>query len=78
LPVKIDGKQFHEYVFETGKMIHMLEAKGIVTDVTDEQVMLAKYSGESVKDFRDECARAFYTGNWETIRKKIIKVNNAQ
>ena len=76
LPVKISGKSFSEYIQETGKMIFALEEEGILTDITDEQALLAKYSGMSPLDFRNTCREIFYTGNAEKMHDIVDRVNS--
>jgi len=75
LPVKIDGKSFFEYIGDTGKMIYALESRGILSDVTDEQSLLAKRAGMTPREFRDESQRIFYTGNANRMQEIVEKVN---
>ncbi len=74
--VRIDGKSFFEYVGETGKMIYALESRGILTDITDEQALLAKRAGISPRELRDLSQRIFYTGDWKRMQDIIEKVND--
>lgn len=78
LPVKIDGKGFFQYIQETGKMIYLLEKNGILTDITDEQALLAKHAGLSPREFRDEAIRIFYVGDWKRMKEIIYKVNEGK
>jgi radical SAM superfamily enzyme YgiQ (UPF0313 family) len=75
MPVQISGKNFHEYISETGKMIYALESNGILTDVTDEQALLAHSVGMTPRDFRTANQRIFYTGAWREMQDQIQKVN---
>jgi hypothetical protein len=75
MPLQISGKCFYEYIAETGRMISALETRGILTDVTDEQALLAKCAGMRPREFRELNKRIFYVGAWREMQKIIERVN---
>jgi len=78
ISVKIDGKSFSEYLDDTITMVLELESRGILSDVTDEQALLAKHAGLTPQQFRDDCTKALYTADSNSIKNLIAVVNGVQ
>jgi len=75
-PYKINGKNFKEFSSQTEKMTNNLEENGLLTAVSDDLALLAKYAGKSPRQFRDENRVLFLSGNEKAIRKEVIDINN--
>ncbi|HIE44158.1 MAG TPA: B12-binding domain-containing radical SAM protein [Candidatus Omnitrophica bacterium] len=75
LPYRINGKKHREFSSQTEKMIDMLEKNGLLTAISDDLALLAKYAEMSPREFRDKNRIFFLTGNEEMIRQEISKIN---
>ena len=76
LPYRINGKKFTEFSSQTEKMTNELEKNGLLTGVSDDLALLAKYAGMSPKQFRDENRVLFLSGDGQAIRKEVVKINS--
>ena len=75
LPYKINGKDFRDYVGEYEQFAKALEKEGLLTVLTDEMALLAKYAGVTPRELRDLNRLQFLTGDYETIKKLVEKIN---
>ena len=71
----LNGKSFKEITKETGKFIRLLEKNRILTQVTSETALIARYAKMSSRDFRDKARKYLSSGNYENIRELVSKVN---
>ena len=76
LPYKVNGKSFREFSAQTESMISQLEKNQLLTAVSDDMALLAKYSQMSPKQFRDENRILFLSGNEKAIREQVSRMND--
>ena len=76
LPYKVNGKNFKEFSAQTGKMTDNLEKNGLLTAISDDLALLAKYAEMSPRQFRDKNRVLFLSGDEKAIRKEVIDINN--
>lgn len=74
-PYKINGKKFKDYAKDAENFVKELERNKIVTGISDEMFLLAKYAEFTPKEFRDFNRICFLTGNSEGIEEEIAKIN---
>ena len=72
---KIDGKKFKKFSRETMRMIKDIEEIGILTGISDDQFLMAAFSGITPEEFRDKNREYFFTGDHEKIGEMIEKIN---
>jgi len=72
---KINNKTDKELVRETGLFAQTLEKNGILTQVTSDTALIAKYAGMQPMEFRDKSRKYFSTGNHREIKKIITRIN---
>ncbi len=75
LPYKVNGKSFRDFSRETEDFVKRLEHNGILTAVSDDLALLAKYAHLSPREYRDQNRLNFLTGNLENIQKQIEEIN---
>ena len=75
LPYKVNGKNFRDFSRETEDFVKRLEHNGILTAVSDDLALLAKYAHLSPREYRDQNRLNFLTGNLENIQKQIEEIN---
>ena len=80
LPYTIDGKSFNQFVLETFKLILMLEKNGILTAISDDQALMAKYAGfqGKEKEFRELARLWFMAGDTAAISAMVERINTNQ
>jgi radical SAM superfamily enzyme YgiQ (UPF0313 family) len=80
LPYTIDGKPFMQFAFETFKLISVLEKNGILTAISDDQALMAKYAGYQNKEteFRERVRQWFLTGDAVSINTMVETINRNQ
>jgi len=71
----LNGKSFKDITRETGNFIHLLEKNGILTQVTSETALIARYARMSARDLRDRERKYLSTGDYERIVEIVSKVN---
>jgi len=76
IPYKINGKEFKEYMRESNEFALELEKSGILMHMTDEMIVMAKYSGMPVKDFRDKSRHYLSLGDYTNLRSLINTINS--
>lgn len=76
IPYKINGKEFKEYMKESSDFALGLEKAGILMHMTDEMLVMAKYSGMQVKDFRDKSRHALSVGDYKNLSSMISVINS--
>lgn len=72
---KIDGKRFKKFAKETMRMIKDIENIGVLTDISDDQFLMAAFAGMTPKEFRDKNREYFFTGDYEKIAETVAKIN---
>ena len=72
---KINGKTDKQIVQETSLFAQILEKYGILTQVTSDTALIAKYAGMEPREFRNRSREYFLVGNYEEIKKIIRRVN---
>ena len=77
MPYTIDGKPFHQFAFETFKLISALEKNGILTAISDDQALMAKYAGFEGREtqFRELARQWFLSGDAEQIGSIVKTIN---
>jgi len=75
-PYFIGDKPFRTYMKELTKFENEIEKLGILTTISDEMVLLAKYSGMSSRKFRDEYRNLILAGQVDDIQDKFVKELN--
>jgi len=71
----LNGKSFNEITKETGNFIRLLEKNRILTQVTSETALIAKYARMSPRDFRDKTRKYLSSGDYKSIGELVSKVN---
>ncbi len=80
LPYTVDGKPFKQFALETFKLISVLEKNGILTAISDDQALMAKYAGFQgrEKEFRELARQWFMAGDTESISTIVEGINRNQ
>lgn len=80
LPYTIDGKPFEKFALETFRLISILERNGILTAISDDQALMAKYAGYRgrEKEFRELARKWFMAGETEAIAEMVERINSNQ
>ena len=73
----INGKTDAQVFLEASDFSRRLEMNGILTQVTVDTALIAKYAGVPSVAFRDRNSEYFMTGNHDAIEKEIIAINAA-
>ncbi|NIM02934.1 radical SAM protein [bacterium] len=71
----LNGKSFKEITKETGNFICLLEKSKILTQVTSETALIAKYATMSPRDFRDKARKYLFSGDHRSIEELVSKIN---
>lgn len=74
---KLNGKNFPEITAETTAFVRALEGKGLLTQVTDEVLLMAEYSGLGFRDFRNRWNESLYCGEHSEIQQLTGLINNS-
>jgi radical SAM superfamily enzyme YgiQ (UPF0313 family) len=79
LPFSMNGRNFRAIRSEAARFAWQLEAKGILTSVSDDLALMAKLAGYEGKerDFRNLTQAAFFCGDVDRIREVVATVNKA-
>lgn len=72
---KLNGKSFEQITRETGDFKRSLEKNGILTDVTSETAVIARYAKMSPRDFRDKTRKYLSAGDYESIAELVSRIN---
>ena len=54
LPYKLNGMEFREFTRQTGLFVAALEEEGILTNVPDDNLLMAAVVGIAPRQFRDQ------------------------
>lgn len=73
---KLNGKNFAETTKETTAFVRAVEQKGLLTQVTDEVLLMAELSGMEPRRFRDEWNSALSNGDCSMVERLVDAVNN--
>ena len=76
IPYKINGKEFKEYMKESSDFALGLEKAGILMHMTDEMLVMAKYSGMPLKEFRDKSRHYISIGDYDNLGQLINRINS--
>jgi radical SAM superfamily enzyme YgiQ (UPF0313 family) len=71
----LNGRPFKEIIKETGNFICSLEKNGILTQVTCETALIARYAGMSPKECRDKETKYLSSGDHKSIGELVTKIN---
>jgi len=72
---ELNGKPFREIAKESDNFQHALEKESFLTRVTDEMLLISKYSGMTPKEFRDKSNEYLSTGDYQNVAKIVKKIN---
>jgi len=72
---RINDKTDKQIIKETSVFSQLLEKNSILTQVTSDTALIAKYAGMTQREFRDKSREYFSTGNYKEIKKLISKIN---
>lgn len=75
LSYRINGKDFNTIAKESNDFAEQLESNGILTQVIDDIMLMAKCSEVSPREFRDTARRALARGDSQTIKEFASKIN---
>jgi hypothetical protein len=76
LPYTIDGKPFREWAGETEAFARELEAQGLLTNVSDDIALLAKYADLPPAEFKRRNMIHFLSGDAEAVQTQIAAINH--
>lgn len=71
----LNGKSFREITKETGNFIRSLEKNRILTQVTSETAMIARYASMSPRECRNKTRKYLSHGDYESIEGLVSKIN---
>jgi radical SAM superfamily enzyme YgiQ (UPF0313 family) len=75
LPYTVNGKSFEECSKQSGNFGRAVESAGIITQLTDEQALMAYNLGMDAREFRDKNRTYLATGNSSQLRKIVADLN---
>ena len=75
-PYLIGGKPFKVYMKELAEFENEIEKLNILTTISDEMALLAKYSGLSPREYRDIYRDLALLGRYEEIEEKFVRKVN--
>lgn len=75
LAYKLDGKSFSEFAQENSDFLAELESSQILTLVSDDTTLMAKFAGRTPREFRDLNRTAFFCGDVETVEGYVATIN---
>jgi len=73
----LNKKPFAELAKETLAFEYTLRKKGYLTDVTDDEWLIAKYSGKSPGEFKAVSNRYLSTGNFNEVGRLVKTINES-
>ncbi len=71
----LNGKSFKEIAKETGSFISLLERNKILTQVTSETALIARYARVSPGECRDKTRKYLFSGDYGSIEELVSKIN---
>jgi len=71
----LNGKSFKEITKETGNFIRLLEKNKILTQVTSETALVARYARVSPRECRDKARKYLSSGDYKSIGELVSKIN---
>jgi len=71
----LNGKSFKEITKETGNFISLLEKNRILTQVTSETALIARYAKMSPRECRDKGRKYLFSGDYRNIEQLVSKIN---
>ncbi len=74
-PYTLDGKSFREFTQETMEFTGALEQAGILTQVPDDNVLIAECAGMGVREFRDASRLWCTIGDAEAMGQMVARAN---
>jgi radical SAM superfamily enzyme YgiQ (UPF0313 family) len=77
LPYSLNGKSFLEYVRDSTEFTIALEKAGILTQMTDEMLVMAHYSGMPAREFRNKNRHYISVGDHKNLRELLISINSS-
>lgn len=77
LPYKLNGMPFNQFAALTGKFIAALEAQGILTNVPDDNMLMAHLAGMSPRQFRDAARLWCAAGDAAAVADFVRRFNAA-
>jgi radical SAM superfamily enzyme YgiQ (UPF0313 family) len=75
LPYKINGMSFGEFVQITMRFVGALEKEGILTNVPDDNMLMAKLAGMNPRELRDQARLWCAGGDVEAMRRFVVSYN---
>lgn len=77
LPYKLNGMGFREFSRITAEFAAALEAEGILTNVPDDNLLMAELSGMTPRQFRDQARWWCATGDVKGMEEFVVRYNRA-
>ncbi|NQU79646.1 radical SAM protein [Candidatus Woesearchaeota archaeon] len=77
LPYKINGKHFRQYLRQSEQFTRILEEKGLLTQITDEQALMAEHLNIPLREFRDINRSYLMEGNHKGISRIVSDLNRS-
>ncbi|MCD6351363.1 MAG: radical SAM protein [Armatimonadetes bacterium] len=77
LPYRLNGQDFTQFVKTTGRFVAALESEGILTDVPDDNMLMAHLGGLSDREFRDRARLWCVAGLVDAMRDFVLRYNKA-
>lgn len=74
LPYGLDGQSSTDVVLRSIGFARLLEASGVLTNVTDEMVLVARAAGLTARELRDLDRRMFATADVDRIRDLLARI----
>ena len=75
LPYKVNGMTFGEFTQITAQFVARLEADGILTNVPDDNVLMAELAGMGLREFRDAARLWCATGDAASMARFVAAHN---
>lgn len=75
-PYNINNKPFKEYVVESNDFVQRLEQNGILTQVSDEMLLMANLAKKTPRQFRDDLRKYFSSGDYENMKDYVKTINS--
>ncbi|NLC56278.1 MAG: radical SAM protein [Armatimonadetes bacterium] len=73
----VDGKDTRTIAEETMAALRQIEELGLLTRVSDDMLLMARYCHLTPREFRDQTQRWLCTGNWEAVAALVAEMNGA-
>jgi len=72
---KLNGRSFQDLAGESYKFSQALEKNGLITQLTDEMFIMAKYADMTPAQFKNECIKDLLSGNSKRLEKIVARIN---